>query len=52
MLIGFLLGAWTVVLAARFRKAGDRASARKLFLFTLLYLPLALTALAIFWTKG
>jgi protoheme IX farnesyltransferase len=51
LLIGFLLGAWTVVLAARFRKAGDRTSARKLFLFTLLYLPLALTALAVFWSK-
>ena len=52
LLIGFLLGTWTVVLAARFRKAGDRGSARKLFLFTLLYLPLALTALALFWSKG
>lgn len=50
--IGFLLGAWMVLLGARFRKVGDRVSARKLFLFTLLYLPLAFTALAIFWTKG
>ena len=33
----------------RFRRQGDRPSARKLFLFTLLYLPLALGLLAIAW---
>lgn len=49
-IIGFGLGAWMIVLAARFRKSGDRPSARKLFLFTLLYLPVALTALAVCWS--
>ena len=36
-------------LAWRFRRQGDRPSARKLFLFTLLYLPVALGLLAIAW---
>jgi protoheme IX farnesyltransferase len=50
--VGLLLGSWMGLLAFRFMKRGDRAHARKLFLFTLLYLPLALTMLAVFWKKG
>lgn len=36
-------------LAAKFRKEGTRESARRLFLYTLLYLPLALGLLALGW---
>jgi protoheme IX farnesyltransferase len=36
-------------LAARFAKEGGRVASRRLFLFTLLYLPLALGLLAIAW---
>jgi len=47
-LIGGLGTAMLMVwLAARFRKEGTAASARRLFLFTLLYLPLALGLLAL-----
>jgi protoheme IX farnesyltransferase len=49
--VGFLLGSWMGLLAYRFMQRGDRVHARKLFLFTLLYLPLALTMLALFWKK-
>lgn len=38
-----------VVLAARFRREGTAASARRLFLYTLLYLPIALALLAVGW---
>jgi len=48
-IVGPLLGVVMAVLAWRFRRQGDRPSARKLFLFTLLYLPLALGLLAIAW---
>ena len=46
---GTVAGAYMCWLAVGFGKNGDRASARKLFLFTLLYLPLALGLLAISW---
>jgi heme O synthase-like polyprenyltransferase len=45
------LGAGLVMaaLAAKFRKEGTRVAARRLFLYTLLYLPLALGLLALGW---
>jgi heme o synthase len=46
---GVLFGLLMVVLALRFMKDGERKSFRKLFLFTLLYLPLELGLLAIAW---
>lgn len=46
---GLLLGARMMGLSLRFGKHGDRASARRLFLYTLLYLPIALTLLALCW---
>lgn len=46
---GILLGLVMVVLAARFRRAGTPAAAMRLFLYTLLYLPLALGLLALGW---
>ncbi|MFD0894934.1 heme o synthase [Luteolibacter ambystomatis] len=46
---GPLLALLMAGLAWRFRAAGDRASARKLFFFTLIYLPAALGLLAIAW---
>jgi len=48
-IVGPLLGVVMAALAWRFRRQGDRPSARKLFLFTLLYLPVALGLLAIAW---
>ena len=39
-------------LAWRFHKQRDRAAARKLFLFTLLHLPLLLLVTALFWRRG
>lgn len=36
-------------LSFRFRKAGDKPSAKKLFLYTLLHLPIALILLAVSW---
>jgi heme o synthase len=59
---GFANAAWTITgpllalvmmaLALKFARDGERASARRLFLFTLLYLPAALVALAIAWRPG
>ncbi len=46
---GPLLALVMAGLALKFVKDGERKSARKLFLFTLLYLPLALLVLAISW---
>lgn len=46
---GTLSGLVMLWLCWKFRVAGDRTSARKLFFFTLLYLPLALGLLAIGW---
>lgn len=43
--VPFLWRAWT------FFKQKDRGSARRLFLFTLLYLPLILVASAVFWRR-
>jgi heme O synthase-like polyprenyltransferase len=38
-----------MALALRFARDGERSSARRLFFFTLLYLPVALLVLAIAW---
>lgn len=46
---GALAGIYMCWLAVKFSKAGTRESSRALFLFTLLYLPLALGLLAICW---
>ena len=46
---GGLAGAYMCWLAVKFGKAGTRESSRGLFLFTLLYLPLALGLLAFCW---
>lgn len=46
---GLLAGAWMCWLSLKFGKAGTRESSRGLFLFTLLYLPLALGLLAFSW---
>lgn len=46
---GGLLGLWMLVLAARFRARRSKAAARKLFLYTLAYLPLVLILLVIDW---
>ncbi len=51
LMCGVLLGVRLIMLSRNFGQAGDRASARRLFLFTLLYLPAALTVLAVCW-KG
>jgi protoheme IX farnesyltransferase len=51
LVCGILLGVRLIMLSRNFGQAGDRASARRLFLFTLLYLPAALTVLAVCW-KG
>ena len=46
---GFIAGVYMCWLSLKFKKAGTRESSRGLFLFTLLYLPLALGLLAIGW---
>ncbi|MEO1857875.1 MAG: heme o synthase [Rubritalea sp.] len=46
---GFLAGAYMCKLSVDFGRIGDRKSSRKLFFFTLLYLPLALILLTISW---
>ena len=46
---GILLGLVMAALAGRFMRDGERGSFRKLFLFTLLYLPLELGLLAFAW---
>lgn len=46
---GVLAGLVMAALAGRFMRDGERTSFRKLFLFTLLYLPLELGLLAIAW---
>ncbi len=45
--IGLICGGWLVWLALKFRQLRDRASARKLFLNTLLYLPIVLISLCL-----
>ncbi len=49
---GSLAGIVMLWLCFKFKSAGDRPAARKLFLYTLLYLPLALGLLAIGWNQG
>lgn len=46
---GILLGALMVWLALRFYRSRERSDARTLFFFTLLYLPLILTAALLAW---
>lgn len=46
---GPLLALVMAAMAMKFRRDGERTSARKLFFFTLIYLPLALGLLAIAW---
>ncbi|MCW1883212.1 heme o synthase [Luteolibacter flavescens] len=46
---GILAGLLMAALAGRFMRDGERTSFRRLFLFTLLYLPLELGLLAIAW---
>ena len=41
-----------VALACRFFRRRDRAAARRLFLFTLIYLPVLLTLTAFFWRRS
>lgn len=41
-----------VLLSLRFHRVRDRAAARKLFLFTLLHLPLLLVVTAAFWKRN
>ena len=48
-IIGPLLALMMVALALKFTKDGERASARRLFFFTLLYLPVALLVLVFAW---
>lgn len=48
-LIGPLLAFMMMGLALKFSKDGERTSARKLFFFTLLYLPVALLVLLVAW---
>jgi heme O synthase-like polyprenyltransferase len=46
---GPLLALVMTALALKFSRDGERASARRLFLFTLLYLPIALIVLVAAW---
>ena len=50
-LLGPLLALVMMALALKFARDGERTSARRLFLYTLLYLPVALLVLALAW-KG
>lgn len=47
--IGLLLAGFLVMAGQKFLRSGERADFRKFFLGTLLYLPLVLVALFIFW---
>ena len=49
---GTLVGLVMLWLCLRFSATGERPVAQKLFLYTLLYLPLALVLLAIGWKQG
>lgn len=49
-LLGALLGARFVTLSHRFYRGGDRRDARKLFVYSLLYLPLELLIAYFAWT--
>lgn len=46
---GFVAGAYMCKLSLDFGRIGDRASSRKLFFFTLIYLPVALILLTFSW---
>ena len=48
-IVGPLLALVMAALALKFSRDGERASARRLFLFTLLYLPIALIVLVAAW---
>lgn len=48
-IVGPLLALMMVALALKFTKDGERTSARRLFFFTLLYLPIALLVLVLAW---
>jgi protoheme IX farnesyltransferase len=48
-LLGPLLALVMMALALKFARDGERTSARRLFLYTLLYLPVALLVLALAW---
>ncbi len=48
---GLGLGVVLVLAAQRFRRSGERADARRLFLLTLLYLPLMMAASYLAWTS-
>lgn len=48
-IIGPLLGLLMMALAIKFARDGERGSARRLFFFTLLYLPVSLLALFFAW---
>jgi protoheme IX farnesyltransferase len=48
---GVLLGGLMLYLAAKFRRSRERGDARKLFFYTLLYLPLILIAALLAWTR-
>ena len=50
-LVGPLLALLMAALAVKFSRDGERASARRLFFFTLLYLPIALLVLVFAWVK-
>lgn len=50
--LGPLLALVMTALSLKFAREGDRASARKLFFFTLLYLPVSLLVLWISWRPG
>lgn len=48
-IIGPLLALIMMALALKFARDGERGSARRLFLYTLLYLPVSLTVLVLAW---
>ncbi len=48
-ILGPLLGLLMMALAIKFARDGERSSARRLFFFTLLYLPVSLLALFFAW---
>lgn len=50
-IIGPLLALMMVALSLKFAKDGERSSARRLFFFTLLYLPVALLVLVLSWNS-
>jgi len=49
LIVAGAFGLWLVQLSLSFAKSGERPTFRKLFLMTLLYLPVSLTALVLDW---